>query len=433
MPLNYKSIQKSSTAAQTIEVYECTVTSALVKSISIYNGSGGSADVTAKIQKSGESQRVLYQNKAIGNDTTIQILDEVVILENGDTIFIEFSASDIDSTTMLVENVSALSASDTSQLPQQSSGVEPWNRYMKNFDSLDTLTDSSSSNPEDVLSGSASTINFVVENNTLSPAPPQKVTFSNIIQALILQGFTDIADDPGNNFSLSTFTGSGGVGDLNDNGSVETADLLAFLVTFGSSWSNAANSLFQDSVVSFSDGVYTAINDTTWTTLPFDSGDYTVTAGTQNVTVDDTTNHDIKFESQASPYLLRDVPYKEIYVYAPPGQFALVTTSLANQRITVRLVVDLFNSSDGSLGAQGTFEISEASFGSSAAHPWINAPINVEITSQQIGDACSVADGLDNANFYYAVVSLQAKTNAGDGTIKLRKPKITLRQNYIPE
>jgi len=144
MPLNYKSIQKSSTAAQSVEIYECTVTSALVKSMSIYNGSGVSAAVIAKIQKSGGSQKVLYQNKSIGIDTTIQLLNEVVILENGDKIYIEFSAASIDSTTMLVESTAVLNATSVKELSDWSTTtpndgqVPTWNSATGQYEPVDS-------------------------------------------------------------------------------------------------------------------------------------------------------------------------------------------------------------------------------------------------------------------------------------------------------
>jgi hypothetical protein len=144
MPLNYKSIQKSSTEAQSVEIYECTVTSALVKSMSIYNGSGGSADVIAKIKKSGQSQKVLYQNKSIVADSTIQLLDEVVILENGDEIWIQFSAGSIDSTTMLVESTAVLNATSVKELSDWSTTtpndgqVPTWNSATGQYEPVDS-------------------------------------------------------------------------------------------------------------------------------------------------------------------------------------------------------------------------------------------------------------------------------------------------------
>ena len=145
MPLNYKSIQKSSaSAAQSIEIYECTVTSALVKSISIHNGSSASADVIAKIQKFGQTQKVLYQSKAIEIDATIQLLDEVVILENGDKIWIQFSAGSIDSTTMLVESTAVLNATSVKELSDWSTTtpndgqVPTWNSATGQYEPVDS-------------------------------------------------------------------------------------------------------------------------------------------------------------------------------------------------------------------------------------------------------------------------------------------------------
>jgi hypothetical protein len=304
---------------------------------------------------------------------------------------------------------------------------------MKNLNSLAALTDNASSDPEFVLSDTPQDVYFVVENNTLLPAPvPQKLSFDQIIQALMAGPLTDIANDPTNNLSLATFTGSGGLGDLNNDGEVSTADLLEFLTMFGNSWTDPVQSLFDESVFTFSDSDIVTLNDSTWTTLSFDLGDYSVTAGTQNVTVDHTTNHNVKFASQTSPYLLRDVPYKEILLNAVNGEFAEVTTDIANQTITVRAVIDVFNISGVALGAQGYFDWTEKTFGQAGTKTW-NGPGQKQITSSEIATECGVTDGLDNTAFDSVVVTLQAKTDAGEATIRLKKPRITLRQNYIPE
>jgi len=331
-----------------------------------------------------------------------------------------------------VPTTTGATLSDTSQLPEQSTGTEPLNRYMKNLNSLDPLTDGSSSDPEDVLSDTPSDVNFVVENSSLADAPPQKVTFSQIIQALMAGPIGDMASDPNNNLSLATFTGSGGLGDLNNDGDVSTADLLSFLTNFGAAWSSASNSTFVASVVQFSDSDIVVLNDTTWTTLSFDSGHFTATAGTQNVTVDYTTNHDIKFASQTSPYLLKNVPYKEVFLSATNGALADITTTIYDQTIDIRATIDLFDSGGTSLGAQGYFTWASKTFVQVGTNNW-EGPGTLEITSSEIANKCAVADGLDNISFDSVVVTLQAKVDSGSATMRLNKPKVTLRQNYIPK
>jgi hypothetical protein len=303
---------------------------------------------------------------------------------------------------------------------------------MKNLDVLEVLTDDLSNNPEDVLSDTPSSVNFVVENNALTTPRPQKVTFENIIQALLAGPIGDIASDPNNNLSLATFTGSGGLGDINNDGEVGTADLLTFLTAFGSAWSSASNSTFQPSVVEFSDSDIVLLNDTTWTTLSFDLGDFTATAGTQNVTVDYTTNHDIKFASQTSPYLLKNVPYKEVLLSVISGNLADVVTEIAGQRIDIRAAIDLYDSGGTPLGAQGYFLWANKSFPQAGNNNWSGPGIR-EIPSSEIATQCSVTDGLDNTSFDSVNLTLQAKVSSGAATMQLNKPKVTLRQNYIPE
>jgi hypothetical protein len=468
MALNYKSYQFESTDAQTVEAVDCTTTSCLVRSATVYNSTGSGIGCTPRVQKDGLSQVDLKAFTIAGGET-VSLLIEPVILENGDSFWVSFGGpglvlfvSYVESTAVLnatsvkelsdwsttapadgqipvwdnasgqyVPTTSGATLADTGGLPEQWSGTEPLNRYMKNLDALDPLTDLSSSDPEDVLSDNPGDVNFVVENNTLSPAPPQKVTFEQIIQALMAQGLNDIANDPNNNLSLATFTGSGGVGDLNNDGEVSTADLLSFLTNFGATWTDPIQSLFTPSVVKFTDSD-NVILDETWTTLSFAQSDFTVTAGTQNVIVDYTTNHDIKFVSQTSPYLLRNVPYKEILLSAHQGNLASVTTQVADQEISVRVTIDLFNVGGTALGGQGYFDWTSKTFKEAGTSVWLG-PGMIEITSSEIATQCSVTDGLDNTSFDSVVVKLQAKTNGGGATLNLNSPRITLRQNYIPE
>lgn len=475
MANNFKSTQLTLTAANGggTALLACSVTSIIVSSINyhVHDGTGGVAIIEFLVQKSGGTSQPIYVKKTLPSGDTTEVLDKSLILENGDILYVivgtittgsltimtqymERTASVATSNLADLNDVSSAAATsgqvlawdgtqwepttssgtltDTSGLVEQSSGTEPWNRYMKNLNSLAALTDSSANDPQDVLSDTPSNVNFVVENNTLSPAPPQKVTFEQIIQALMAGPIGDIASDPSNNLSLATFTGSGGVGDLNDDGEVSTADLLTFLTAFGSAWSNAGNTTFQPSVVQFSDGDVVQLNSSTWTTLSFASGDFTATAGTQNVTVDYTTNHDIEFASQASPYLLKDVPYKEIFLSTLNGFLATVITEVASERITIRATIDLFDSGGTPLGAQGYFTWKEQAFTEAGATSWVS-PGTLQITSSEIATTCSVTDGLDNASFHSVVVTLQAKTAGGNATMRLQKPKVTLRQFYIPE
>lgn len=464
MALNYKSYQFESTASQSVVPVNCNTTSCLVRSATVYNATGSDLTCIPRVQKSGEVQLDL-KAFSVGTGQTVSLLIEPVILENGDQFKVSLGGaglrlfvSYVESTAVLnatsvkelsdwsttapadgqipvwdnasgqyVPTTSGATLADTGGLPEQSLGTEPLNRYMKKLDALDPLTDGAANLPEDVLSDTPGNVNFVVENNTLSPAPPQKVTFEQIIQALMAGPLTDLANDPNNNLSLATFTGSGGLGDLDNNGGVGTNDLLEFLTYFGTSWAGANSGIFQESIMEFDDGVLTTLNDTTWTTLEFDSADYTVTAGTQNVTVDYTTNHSVEFESQTSPYLLKDVLNKYIELRTKTGVLAYVTTELASQRITIRATIDLYDSSDVALGSQGVFEWKEESFDEAGISFW-GQPGILEITNTLIATECGVTDGMENGSFNSIVITLQAKTNSGNATIDLRTPMITLKQ-----
>lgn len=466
MALDYKSISVTTSNAAPTFIYSCGVTSTIIKSILIHNDSGVARSMTLNLAKSGGSgYKVIAKISTVNQVAVDQILEDPLVMNNGDVLQYQANGADVMLTMNYVENTtsfvghsvqeltdwstanptngqipvwdnasgqyvpttSGATLTDTSGLPEQSSGTEPWNRYMKNLNSLAALTDGAANPPEDVLSGTPSDVNFVVENNTLSPAPPQKVTFEQIIQALIAQGLTDVANDPANNLTIDTFTGSGGIGDLDNDGSVGSNDLIQFLVYFGSSWAGANSAIFQESEMEFSDGVLTALNDTTWTTIQFDSADYTVVAGTQNVTVDYTTNHSVKFESQTSPYLLKDVLNKYIELKTRNGVLAFVTTELASQRITIRATIDLYDSSDVALGSQGVFEWKEEIFAEAGINVWTQPGV-FQITNDLIATECGVTDGMENGSFNSIVITLQAKTSSGNATIDLRTPMITLKQ-----
>lgn len=470
MALNYKSYQFTSPSALGIVPITCTTTSCLVRSATVYNSTSSTLTCESQVQKSGQSSFLKFNEFYVVAGETKSLLIEPVVLENGDSLRVVFGGSGMSLFISYVESTAVLNATsvkelsdwsattpqdgqipvwdntageyvptttgatltDTSGLPEQDSGTEPLNRYMKNLNLLDPLTDGSSSDPEDVLSDTPGDVNFVVENSSLSLAPPQKVTFSQIIQALMAGPIGDIASDPNNNLSLATFTGSGGLGDLNNDGAVSTGDLLTFLTAFGASWSSATNSTFQPSVVQFNDSDIVVLNDTSWTTLSFDLGDFTATAGTQNVTVDYTTNHDIKFASQTSPYLLKNVPYKEIHLSVIENDLADITTQMSGQEIDIRAAIDLYDSNGTPLGGQGYFTWANKSFVQAGNNNW-EGPGFLEITSSEIASKCGVTNGLDNTSFDSVVVTLQAKVNSGSATMRLNKPKVTLRQNYIPE
>lgn len=225
MALDYKSISVTTTNASPTFIYSCGVTSTIIKSILIHNDSGTSRDMTLNLAKSGSaSYKVIAKINTVSQVAVDQILTEPLVMNNGDVLQYQANGANVMLTMNYVENTtsfvghsvqeltdwsstnptdgqipvwdnatgqyvpttSGATLTDTSGLPEQSSGTEPFNRYMKNLDSLTALTDGSANSPEDVLSGTPSNVNFVVENNTLSPAPPQKVTFDQIIQALMV-------------------------------------------------------------------------------------------------------------------------------------------------------------------------------------------------------------------------------------------------------
>ncbi len=109
MSLVYKSLQASSTTAQTLSLYTCAVTSTIVKSVMIHNSSASTRDVIIKLQKDGSSsQIVVFQEKAIAADGAAQALSESIVMQNGDILHAECSGADVDITLMYVENTASI-------------------------------------------------------------------------------------------------------------------------------------------------------------------------------------------------------------------------------------------------------------------------------------------------------------------------------------
>jgi hypothetical protein len=304
---------------------------------------------------------------------------------------------------------------------------------MKGFNALDQLTNAAAETAAEALYGSPASIKFVAENTDLSTIKPMKVTFQDIIQAIIEVGANDLAADPSNDYDINTFTGSGGVGDLNGDGVVSVADLLEFLITFGQAWGSSSSNLFNPSTIEFTDSDAHQIG-TNITTITFSSGDVTVVdAGTQTITVDN-TNDLVEITSLNSTLDLTLVPSKEITFSSYANSAAYVSTTQANQTIVLWAYIRLYDSSSVQLGTTAQIFLGNKTFAQAQAGQVWETFNPVTVINSTILSGTGHTSGWNNSNVDKYDIRLAAQTNGGGATIQLDNVRVKMTSGqYTPE
>lgn len=460
MANNFKSKEVQITTDSTVNLLTCTTTSAIVSSITLQMSDGGTMTKgILKFYKSGGgSNRSVVILKAPGAAVE-DLLTKSFVMESSDQF--QFQSTGLNGTAVLtvhymertadvstqelsdLTNVSGTDpsdgqflvysnalgqwtpqtlsganlgeASDTGDLPEDTIGAEPRNRYMKGLNGLDDLTDNSSNLPAHVLYSDPTNIHFVVENNSLSTPVVQKVTWDQLIKSIIEVGVNDlVAAGYGD---IDTYSPNGIVGDLNGDGDVSTADLLEFLTMFGQGWLNAAGSFWQATVAEVNNGGLTNVTSSI-TVLNFDTQDVTVTQGTQAVTVSGAGNS-ITIESGTSETPISALSTKQLKVFTDVSTDAFtVVTSQSNERVEYYLLVDCYDDSDVQVGSTVQYNFATGFFGAAGT-----------FTTGTVGSAdygaiplgaftnAGITDGLANTSIEKLVVKFGAKTDNGTSTL----------------
>ena len=195
MPNNFKSKQVIRSSTGTSGLHVCNTVACVVSSVTVQlvaTGTDASATAVLKFSKNGGA----YKNVAVKKDideTPDDFLSNTFIMEDGDVFQVQVSAmqnsaevvftihylertatvasadladlSNVSSEApsnnqvlawdnansqwapLTIDSADVSGTDDTSDLPEQSSGTEPFNRYMKDFNGLDELTNASEENP----------------------------------------------------------------------------------------------------------------------------------------------------------------------------------------------------------------------------------------------------------------------------------------------
>jgi hypothetical protein len=478
MANNFKSKEVTYTTSGTQSLLTCSVTSIIVSSITFQVEDGDTASASDLLfSKDGGTTRSIKKIKTLSGGSAVEFLDRSFVMNDNDQLqlsvtslsgtavatihYLEKTASAASGNLGDLDNVSAATPSDnyvlawdaatsqwapqsiessditgastTADLPQQSTGSEPFNRYMKGFNALDQLTNAAAETAAEALYGSPASIKFVAENTDLSTIKPMKVTFQDIIQAIIEVGANDLAADPSNDYDINTFTGSGGVGDLNGDGVVSVADLLEFLITFGQAWGSSSSNLFNPSTIEFTDSDAHQIG-TNITTITFSSGDVTVVdAGTQTITVDN-TNDLVEITSLNSTLDLTLVPSKEITFSSYANSAAYVSTTQANQTIVLWAYIRLYDSSSVQLGTTAQIFLGNKTFAQAQAGQVWETFNPVTVINSTILSGTGHTSGWNNSNVDKYDIRLAAQTNGGGATIQLDNVRVKMTSGqYTPE
>jgi hypothetical protein len=462
MANNFKSLQQPfTTANQTIDLLTCSVTAIIVSKVQINILPSGTGKFHLLLTKSGQGSVKLATKKwATSNDDEVfDLIDKSFVLEDGDVItgqtensgttvqvtvhYMERTAdvatsalgdlSNVSGTTatdgqfLVYDNATGTwgpqtlsganlgTASDTGDLPEDTVGAEPRNRYMKGLNGLDDLTDNSSNLPAHVLYSDPANVHFVVENNSLSTPVVQKVTWDQLIKSIIEVGVNDlVAAGYG---STATYTSSGGIlGDLNGDGAVGSGDLLEFLVLFGQSWADNAGAFWQPTTATVANANNTIISSSV-TTLSFDSPDVTVTQGTQAVTVSGAANT-ITIESGSGNTPMSALSTKKLRVTSESGVDAFtVITYQADEIVQYWVVVRCYDSSGVQVGSTVQYQMAQGNFGEAGTYSTGTAQANTfgDIPASEFTG--NITDGLANTDIEKIVVNFGASNSSGDDTI----------------
>jgi len=158
MALNFKSYQFTSTAAQGVNAITVTTTTALVRLIKFHNGStSGTADVEVLLSKSGSGQKTIIKKQLNANENFDALVD-MLALENGDVLRIDFGAANVSVLISYVESTTSFEGHSVAELTDWSNTaptngqIPVWNASAGEY--VPTTSGSTISNTDELSEGS---------------------------------------------------------------------------------------------------------------------------------------------------------------------------------------------------------------------------------------------------------------------------------------
>lgn len=478
MPNNFKSLQQRFSAANAFnDVLVGSETSTLINNVTLNIHPNTTGKFHLILYKYGETPIKIATHKptSSSDDAVIDMLDKSIVLEENDSLMLQvlnntgtvdivvhymekttdFSTGDMSTIAdvsltdptdgqILVYNSSSSQyepttlgdvsdISDTGDLPQQSSGTEPFNRYMKNFGSLSELQNNGDTEtPAEVLKNSPDDVVFVACNSGLtgSEGKPLRFTFNDIIQALLQGALEDLVLDINSPVTTELVTGTGGFGDLDDDGAVGTSDLIELLTVFGGAWSDTNSSLFVRTKVKIEQGQLftTSIPDGEVRTIDFALSDVVTTEpGSQNV-VKDATNNLIKIQSSttAGHYPLYAVQDKYLYIGMEGGTSYHVINTVAGETNRVQARIKIYDEDDNQLGTDIVSEVASQTFESAGPNNIVGMQQTL-IQNFYVEQESGHTGGWNADDFDYLTVQLEAYNDSGsEFLIAMRNCRIEL-------
>lgn len=487
MANNFKNIEQRFTSNGSTALLTCTTTSIIVNSVTFNVDGGDLAHGLCQLKLKRGSSASLRTIKTIQHidrsssdpfSQFLELIDRPLILENGHQLWFQhapgtatgitvtvnyleqtadvatsdlgdlsnvsptqpadgqilaWSQSDGEWQPLTVDAADIAGVSDTGDLPQDTTGAEPRNRYMRGFNALDELTDDSSATPAETIINSPDAIQFVVENTDLSTVKPMKITYQDFILAILQSGIQDLVDSDQNSYTLDTFTSGGQLADFNDDGNVGSADLLEFLTLYGQEWGNTVSGDFTQSQVEIELDTSPAqeFNDT-GTTLNIGTGMTTTTTAGSQVITHDTTNNVIKIADGDTPIHFHDIPNKalEITGFTQAGNPLEVQTFEANTTIRLKAVIKLYSAADAQLGNDCEFTImgyNQVAAGVQSVNVQPKVLETTDVRTQTFEDGV-FNDGWSNQSVEYFTVEFVAETEGGTAALIQTNLIMTFRQ-----
>lgn len=272
----------------------------------------------------------------------------------------------------------------------------------RGIDSLPPISfGSGSSIPNELGTAPVGDYMFLVHDTNLDTH--RKVDFQDIGGALTL-GFiqSNIANGYGSEEGY-TDPGTGLVGDFNGDGSVTTADLLEFLIAFGSDITDVpdgpgAYDLRYIRVDSAPDTDLTNVAAGVKTRLNFEGGNVTITTGDLDVTVAST---DDQFTiSSSSVFDITSIPSKKLkfnaYGSTPGVQF---DSAIALGQVLLFAKIECLNNTNELVGNEAYFQIADlSSFNASAGVNIANTWATAVCDSPWVEENCGVIGGFSSSN-----------------------------------